>query len=112
MTTTRQPSKRFTLGSITVLLWADKDRHGRRFYTTTVTRSVQQRSGKWDETAPLRPCDMPAVEQLTARAREWMTANPILPERGPPVGTPTVQADRTEAALESLCAFIEHKFSR
>lgn len=112
MTSTSQPAKRFKLGSITVTLWPNADRHGRRFYTTTITRRTRDHAGRWNDAASLRHADMPVVAELTARAREWMTANPIREERGPPEPQPARQSAEADERLDALCAFIQQQFTR
>lgn len=75
MTTTTQPAKRFRLGSITVTIWPNTDRHGRSYHTTTISRSFKDANGKWGETASLRPSDLPVVRTLTAQAQDWLLVN-------------------------------------
>ncbi|MDX2147939.1 MAG: hypothetical protein SFZ23_10485 [Planctomycetota bacterium] len=76
MTTTVQPAKRFRLGSITLTVWPNSDRAGRTYYTASLGRSFRDSQGKWADTGSLRPADLPVVRTLTAKALDWITANP------------------------------------
>ena len=85
MTTTTQPTKRFRLGSITVTIWPNQDRQGRRYHTTTISRSYRDANGKWADSGSLRPADLPVVRSLTTQAQDWLLSQENAaaePERG------------------------------
>jgi hypothetical protein len=73
-TSTKQPAKRFRLGSITLAIWANTDRHGRAFYTTTLSRSYRDAQGQWHSIGNLHSSDLPVVRELTTRAQDWLHA--------------------------------------
>lgn len=107
MTTTTQPAKRFKLGSINLAVWPNRDRAGRSFYTTTISRSYRDQSGKWADSGSLRPSDLPVVRDLSAKALEWITAHPPATsvEKAEPEPEP-------EPALAALLSLIEKQFAR
>lgn len=105
-TTTRlQPAKRFRFGDITISVWPQQDRAGRRFYNTTITRRARTASGLWRHDAEIRPCDLPSVRSLSAEANEWIASHPLPPKRD-------VAARASDGSIEALCALIEQQFSR
>ena len=73
--TTNQPAKRFRLGSITVTIWANTDRNGRAFHTTSFHRSYRDAKGVWANTTSLRAVDLPVVRVLAQQAQEWLLAH-------------------------------------
>jgi hypothetical protein len=75
MTTSPLPAQRFRLGSITVTIWPGQDRHGRLIYTTSISRTVRDHTGRGED-APLRPADLPVVRALTTQAEDWLRHQP------------------------------------
>ncbi len=77
MTTDSLPAKRFRLGSITVTIWPTQDSRGRKLHTTSITRTVRDRTGRQCDDAPIRQADIPVVRALTAQAEEWLSRQPL-----------------------------------
>lgn len=107
MTTPVQPAKRFRLGAIQLNVWPNRDRAGRSYYTATIGRSYRDDKGKWSDTGSLRPSDLPVVRSLTAKALDWITANPVEATAEKQDNEP-----EPEPALMALLACIERQFAR
>lgn len=107
MTKAAPPAKRFHLGSIRLSVWANTDRFGKPYYTTTIGRSYKDDSGKWSDSGSLRPSDLPVVRDLSAKALDWITAHP--PAQAEDAGDPEPEPD---PKLAALLAMIENQFTR
>jgi hypothetical protein len=88
-TPTKKPAKSFRLGSITLAIWANTDRHGRTFYTTSLSRSYRDEAGQWHSIGNLHSYDLPVVRELTTRAQDWLHAQ----ASGAESATDAAQAD-------------------
>lgn len=107
MTTPVLPAQRFRMGAIQLTIWNNKDRHGKPFYTTTITRSFRK-EGQWTNTGSLRSSDLPAVRTLSEKALDWMLTQPAS-ETPTPAPSPRLNV---EDAIERIGTMIEQQLTR
>ena len=75
MTTAKEkPVHKVKSGAITGSIWQNTARDGNAFYSVTFERSYKAEDGSWQNTAAVRPKDLPSLASAALQAELFIAA--------------------------------------